>query len=623
MRSLWMVCILAGTLHGGNLSYVPLPGNGTAQLIRTANAAGDVFVVSYGQTDSGRGVITATKLDASGRVLAAATVGDSATNYGLPTAAVVDPAGNLIIVSATNGATVAKLDPQLAKTVFLRHLNGTSGYTSGNAVAVDSVGNIYVSGGTASADFPVTSAAYQTTPPKGDSFGTPVYAFITKLSPDGSQILASTYFGTDAVHCTGGSACIGAYGKTIASAIAVDDQGQVWIAGSTIAYGLPTTPGAYATDCSCSHTLNALFISAFDANLAKLAASTFIPYGDDVPPYGVASVHDLAISPEGHPLIAGYGNPGLPTTSGTFQPTGVYPGSGYIAKLDRTLSTIVFGTYIGQATGGVEGVAVLPDSSLWITGTATPQGYGSSYVAHLAADASQMITMQTAPAGAAGQSLSLAPDGAPVALGTTGSVLRLPLESAAPILLGVANAAASQVSGSIAPLEVISLYGPGIGPDGQVTFDDTPGQTLYAGANQFNVIVPESVRYHDTVRIRITAASQVLEGPLMSVLSVEPGVFAGVVNQDGSVNSPDNPEAPGSIVSIWVTGADMSNIAVMNGDQLSLEVLYAGDAPGLAKGIGQVNFRLPASLPFTGEPWTGFTLRSRGAASFFIVYVTR
>jgi uncharacterized protein (TIGR03437 family) len=82
------------------------------------------------------------------------------------------------------------------------------------------------------------------------------------------------------------------------------------------------------------------------------------------------------------------------------------------------------------------------------------------------------------------------------------------------------------------------------------------------------------------------------------------------VNEDGTVNSASNPAKQGSIVSVWVSGAGfitggqelllpISVLAIQqtSAEQFisySMEVLFAGQAPGLIKGLAQINFRLPA-----------------------------
>jgi len=93
----------------------------------------------------------------------------------------------------------------------------------GSAIAVDAAGNAYVTGNTTSRDFPVTAGAQQRV------FTGSLSAFLAALSPDGSALAHSTYYG--------GS------GSVQAKAIALDAGGAPVIAGFADA-GLVTTPGA-------------------------------------------------------------------------------------------------------------------------------------------------------------------------------------------------------------------------------------------------------------------------------------------------------------------------------------------------------------------------------------------
>jgi uncharacterized protein (TIGR03437 family) len=106
--------------------------------------------------------------------------------------------------------------------------------------------------------------------------------------------------------------------------------------------------------------------------------------------------------------------------------------------------------------------------------------------------------------------------------------------------------------------------------------------------------------------------------PLSS--SQVPGIFqnsqsglAAALNQDGSVNSPSNPAGSGSIVTVFVTansgtyfpdgavvpmGIYDAAVSVWVLDSYrSLEVVFAGAAPGMVAGVMQINFRLPNPLP--------------------------
>ena len=81
--------------------------------------------------------------------------------------------------SPAQDAFVAKLDPTGSALVYATYLSGTNA-DSGTAIAVDAAGNAYVTGFTASANFPTTTGALQTTR------GAREDAFVTKLNATGS-----------------------------------------------------------------------------------------------------------------------------------------------------------------------------------------------------------------------------------------------------------------------------------------------------------------------------------------------------------------------------------------------------------------------------------------------------
>ncbi len=121
-------------------------------------------------------------------------------------------------VAATTDIFVTKLDPA-GNTIYSTYFGGT-GSDVAQGIATDSLGAAYVTGTTASPDFPVTPAAF------AKSGG----SFLFKLNPDGSTAY-STYFSDS---------------RSRPNAIAVDSQGHAYIAGTTYG-GLPVTPGVYQT----------------------------------------------------------------------------------------------------------------------------------------------------------------------------------------------------------------------------------------------------------------------------------------------------------------------------------------------------------------------------------------
>jgi hypothetical protein len=97
---------------------------------------------------------------------------------------------------------------------------GGSQTDSGNAIAVDGNGNVYVGGSTASPDFPVTKGAFQTV------FGGATDGFVAKLNSTGSSFQYVTYLGSNRQESVTG--------------LAIDANGNAYVTGSTDSATFPT-----------------------------------------------------------------------------------------------------------------------------------------------------------------------------------------------------------------------------------------------------------------------------------------------------------------------------------------------------------------------------------------------
>ena len=99
--------------------------------------------------------------------------------------------------------------------------------------AVDTAGNAYVVGTTASLFFPVRDAFQPTSHVRG-----PTDAFVTKLNTSAARILYSSYLGG-----SGGASTLTGWDE--GTAIALDAARNAYVAGATKSYDFPTTPGAF------------------------------------------------------------------------------------------------------------------------------------------------------------------------------------------------------------------------------------------------------------------------------------------------------------------------------------------------------------------------------------------
>lgn len=667
---LFLLCLIAALAvaspNQAIVRYVDIGDQGQSKFL-VADASGNLFVVSQVVEPSGQTAIRATKTDAQGNTLASFDVpeGVSAT----PAGAAMDPQGNLVIAVNLifSGNFVVKIDSQLSQVLFSTQV---SGVLLLQGLAVDGSGNIFVAGQTNGVNFTVTANPSKSAPPSSGGFSN--YAFLTEFSPDGSKILLSAYFGSDQATCSPGiSSC---YASTAATNIVIDSAGAIVIAGTTNSTNLPVTPGVYSQQCDCTLDNPVSFVAKFAPAGSSLLWASYLPVTDANDPGG--SILALALAQNGDVIVGGDGG-NLGATSGVVQPApsqGLT--SGVILKLDSTSGRLVFSTYMGGYISGVgvNGVTSLAsdfEGNIWATGGSIPSLLpvpsdsvllGPTYTVALSSDGRSLTNAFTAPLGAAGQAIVVTAAGTIVTLGAAGSLI-VGVPESGPSLIAVANSAASNVSGYVAPYELISLYGIGIGPKSpinaqivngnvgtslggvQVLFDGSPVPLLSAGPNQITALVPPFGEGQNTTVLQVVTPGGTTSGVTLQLRLSQPQVFrsstpdsAGIyaalsLNQDGSVNSANNAAAPGSIVTIWATGAGIPNqvgpawgsivsnllstpalpvsvlmatsSTVVFGLGDSLEVLYAGDSPGMVTGMIQINFVIPSKPYYDPATYVG------------------
>jgi uncharacterized protein (TIGR03437 family) len=273
-----------------------------------------------------------------------------------------------------------------------------------------------------------------------------------------------------------------------------------------------------------------------------------------------------------------------------------------------------------------------------------PYSFGNNFVARL--NPSGIDTTAFLRDGA-DAGIAFSPSGALLVAGS-GSVIAMMNGSSAltPSIFGVANSASLNASGQVSPGEIISIVGANLGPSSpltaslaggqqviasqlggvQVFFDGVAAPLLYVSSTQINAIVPFGTADRTETSMRVANAGINSNEARLGVVSAAPGIFttavyqylpvAAALNEDGTVNSPSNRAAPGSIISIFATGFGALAPQPADGSLVSLplpelqqnidvfgpgfvQVLYAGPAPGQVAGVMQVNFRLPDAMTQT------------------------
>ncbi len=253
------------------------------------------------------------------------------------------------------------IDPVLS---YSTYLGGTSNDYA-NAIALDASGDAYVAGITGSPNFPVVNAL-QTALNKSLPYTSD--AFVSELSPGGTSLVYSTY--------------LGGSGSEEAQGIAVDSQGNTYVAGWTSSTDFPVTKGALQTLYKGSSPYGSTgFLAKIGPAGASLVYSTYFGgSGGDV-------ITGLAIDASDDAYIAGSTrSPDLPTTPGAiqpsplggpfrcgnFQPYGLASFScsdGFVAEVNPQGTGLVYGTYLGGSQAdAVLGIAVDGTGSAYVTG---------------------------------------------------------------------------------------------------------------------------------------------------------------------------------------------------------------------------------------------------------------
>jgi uncharacterized protein (TIGR03437 family) len=437
---------------------------------------------------------------------------------------------------------VTKISSGGDKVVYSTYLGGTS-LDSANSIAVDGAGDAWLCGDTQSSDFPVRGNYIQTGL-HGLQAG-----FVSKLSPDGSQLLYSTYLGgekTDNLlaitldsagiaYVAGWSSSVsfpvvnayqaaqpsgiragvvakinpnvspsllystflgGSVNGGLLDAIAVDGTGNIFVGGRSASTTFPLTANAVQTASALGpqgDTGTGAVVAELnpaEQGAAQLEYSTFLTGGF------LDEVNAIALDKAGHIIVAGYtGSPFFPTTSDAFQQ--LY--SGVIS--DGVFSTQAFLTIIDPTVAGLNGLVY---STLY-------GGLYSETANALVLDATG--TIATITGGTTSSDLFVTPNAYQRGLSSQyGDVLvaTFNLAQSGPVLSSMVNAASfANATNQFAPGEIVTFFGSSLGPQALVTaeldstghlantlggcqllVDNFPAPLVYVQAGQVAAILP-------------------------------------------------------------------------------------------------------------------------------------
>jgi uncharacterized protein (TIGR03437 family) len=217
-----------------------------------------------------------------------------------------------------------------------------------------------------------------------------------------------------------------------------------------------------------------------------------------------------------------------------------------------------------------------------------------------------------------------------------------PAEPATEVTVAAVVAGANYSQGALAPGQIVSIFGKGIGPavvqgleigangrvatylgDTQVLFNGILSPLLAVVDNQVNAVVPQDVAGDESVEVVVTHRDGVSAELTLPVAAAAPALFtlngsgvgqAAALNLDGTINGPGNRARRGGVVSLFGTGFGEWAQGVPDGAVIGPElptpkapvsvtiggaaarVLYAGGSPGLVSGVVALNVEIPENI---------------------------
>ncbi len=264
----------------------------------------------------------------------------------------IDGAGNAYVTGPTAsvafpGVSGSSIQPDLSKDgwdSFVTKINaagtailystyfGGDGEDIATGIAVDSQGNAYVTGYTKSSMLPgIKPSAIQ--PKRAD----PVFdfgfggmdAFVTKINPDGSAIIYTTF--------------LGGKGDDRANAIAVDGEGNAFVTGSTNAYNFPGVSGSPIQPNKASADYPDAFVTKINSDGTGILYSTYL--GGEKGDLG----NGIALDASGNAYVCGSTESSgfVGVTPGSIQPSPGGHRDGFVTKIDALGTAILYSTFLG------------------------------------------------------------------------------------------------------------------------------------------------------------------------------------------------------------------------------------------------------------------------------------
>jgi uncharacterized protein (TIGR03437 family) len=508
--------------------------------------------------------------------------------------------------------------------------------SGGKGIAIDSSGNITLTGSTNDPDFPITPGAYHV------AGGALLQAFVMKLDPNGQVIYSTSIGGSQAATAPGAHLIENEGAQQSGIAAATDSAGDAIIAGYTDATDFPVTSGAYqmtlASACAypafeddtgsigviSEYFVDDVFVMKLSADGKTALFSTLLGGSCYDHPTG------LAVDSAGNSYIVGETDSGdFPVVYGVEPAPAVGQFSSFVSVLNATGSALAFSTYL--LAGATPSVAAGLGGSIVLAGDVgmgaqTPQirGFTNPFPL-MATDAYLAIFVQ--PSVVPGLNLARVSNAFSLQPGPVapGEIVSLSLPRFVPVKF--ADIGLNVLTPMTTNLEGV-----------QVLFDGRPAFLITVDFGRVVCIAPVEIAGQSSTNIQVSvngALSNILNE---SVVATAPGLLtadgsgtglANARNSDGTLNGPNNPAAFGTTVTLFLTGVGLTSPPEMDGvvagsssivpagsiltfepaSQIQSQLIYAlpGFVPGLfaldvsvslnSRGLNQIGVSGSSSYP--------------------------
>jgi hypothetical protein len=330
------------------------------------------FDTTYnGTTNNSHGDAFVMKLNPEGKMVYSTFIGGSGMDICGKIA--VDSEGNAYILGCTSSADfpvtpdaydtvshgqsadgrddifVAKLNGDGSKLLYCTYIGGSS-VDVYNSILVDSSGCAYICGTTCSDDFPTTANAYDQTYNGGSGYHGQGDGFLVKVNPFGTDLDYATFIGGDQ--------------DDSINNITFDEQGNVYIAGSTQSTDFPTTLNAYQRTLQGGDDG---FLMKFSPDISQLTYATLLG----------GSRNDNAQIQIGSGLLYLSGStesPDFPTTENAYDRSFNGNTDIFITIFDPNTQSMVYSTYLG-GKGYERGNLRVDNNIIYLAGETTSRDF--------------------------------------------------------------------------------------------------------------------------------------------------------------------------------------------------------------------------------------------------------